>query len=310
MWQPTASVKFLQLRAQLLTDIRRFFAERKVLEVETPLLCQHTITASFIDSFHVDERFLQTSPEYAMKRLLAAGSGAIYQICKAFRQSDVSKKHNPEFTLLEWYRPGFNHHELMADLDELLQQVAHTKPAHKIAYQQLFEDHLNMNPHTATTEHLAEIARQQNILIAADAHFTATTWLELLFTHCIEPTLGFTAPTFIYDFPAAQAALAKIRHDRYPVAERFEVYIRGVELANGFHELTDANEQYRRFQQDNAQRKGLGKPEMTIDSYFIAALNAGLPNCAGVALGIDRLLMLLADTSKISDVIAFNWHNS
>ncbi|PIZ04319.1 MAG: elongation factor P lysine(34) lysyltransferase [Gammaproteobacteria bacterium CG_4_10_14_0_8_um_filter_38_16] len=299
----------LQKRADLYAKIRAFFAERNVLEVETPLLCQHTVTDPHIDSFAVPintekNYFLQTSPEYAMKRLLAAGSGPIYQITKSFRVGESGHQHNPEFTMLEWYRIGFNHHDLMDELDALLQYTLQTKPAKKINYRQLFLSHLNIDPFKTDITVLKKRIRDHHIMV--DTHeMNHDTALQILLSHLIEPKLGIQTPLFLYDFPPSQAALSKIRQDNPAVAERFELYIAGSEIANGFHELTDATEQQKRFEKNQLDRKHNQQAIPAIDHYFIDALKSGLPACAGVAIGIDRLLMKKTKTHAIQDVISF-----
>lgn len=302
-WQPTAPLPNLRLRADLLSRIRQFFAERNVLEVETPLLCQHAVTDLHIESFQSESRYLQTSPEYAMKRLLAANSGPIFQICKAFRKEESGSQHNPEFTMLEWYRPGFNHHDLMDEMDALLQTILETSSAERISYQALFLNTLNIDPHSTSLEHLQHCAKQHELTITPTINDTDTL-LQILLNHFIEPELGKKAPTFIYDFPASQAALSKINAGK---AERFEVYVEGSEIANGFHELTNTEEQLKRFESDQKQRKQLNRYVPKIDTQLIKALKHGLPQCAGVAVGLDRLLMVLAKTKNIDDVIAFPW---
>lgn len=295
----------LKQRAALLKKIRQFFDKRNILEVETPLLCTHTVTDVHVHSISTGNRFLQTSPEYAMKRLLAAGVGDIYQITKAFRDDEPSAKHNPEFTLLEWYRLGFDHHQLMDEVSLFLQQTLHTPAAIKQTYQQVFISHLNIDPHNTSTEALSQCAQEQGIHITGA--LTPTDWLSLLFTHSIEPTLAAKTPIMIYDFPVAQAALAKIMLGNPDTAARFEVYYQGLELANGFYELTDASEQLARFKADQEKRAALNLPYRAIDPYFIDALSHGLPSCAGVALGIDRLMMLSEQLSHITEAISFPW---
>lgn len=313
-WQPTTTPATMKLRAILYANIRQFFAARGVMEVETPALSQHTVTDLYIQSFkttyHDGERqqsyYLQTSPEYAMKRLLAAGSGPIYQIGKAFRNGEFGSKHNPEFTMLEWYRLGFNDHDLMQEVDDFLQHTLQTPPAHRVTYQQLFINYLNIDPYTCAIDALQKIAKTSG-LQADMTSLDHDALLQFLFGHLIEPQIGFDAPLMVYDFPLPQAALAKIRPGHPPVAERFEVYIRGIELANGFHELTDANEQGQRFQRDQQRRQQAGYSPVEIDHRFLAALQSGLPACAGVALGIDRLLMIKANARQIKDIINFPW---
>jgi lysyl-tRNA synthetase class 2 len=313
-WQPTATIAHLKKRAEIIAKIRQFFRERDVLEVDTPLMSHYTITDPHVvgipaiytalGSNEHQQMYLQTSPEYAMKRLLAAGSGAIYQICKAFRQGEVGRMHNPEFTMLEWYREGFDHHALMDEMDTLLQLTLQVAPAERISYADLFQQHLGINPHYADEKMLALCASQKNISLSGTLP-DRDAWLDLLWTHCIEPVVGSERPIFLYDFPASQAALAKVRHEETPVASRFEVYFKGIELANGFHELQDAAEQATRFKRDSAFRAQQGLPEKSIDPRFLDALQHGLPDCAGVALGIDRLILLVLGCNRVAEVVSF-----
>lgn len=306
-----ASIKTLQARANIIAHIRNFFNTRGLLEVETPLLSHSTVTDPHVIGIPAlcqfgqtqQTLYLQTSPEYAMKRLLVAGSGSIYQICKAFRQGDLGKFHNPEFTMLEWYRVDFDHHALMNEMDELLQGILKTPSAERITCKEAYERYVGIDPHQATTHELAQCAKE---LI----HFTSeltdrNAWLDLLFTHSIEPHIGRERPVFLYDFPVSQAALAKIRPEQPPVASRFEVYFKGVELANGFHELQDAREQRKRFENDLAFREVHQLPKVPVDEEFLAALEQGLPECAGVALGVDRLVMLALGSGGIAEVMSF-----
>lgn len=314
-WQPTASLNNLRERAELLRQIRDFFACRDVLEVDTPLLSHGTVTdvhlAAFSSEFdHSDTGrketlYLQTSPEYAMKRLLCAGYGSIYQICKAFRHEGAGRFHNPEFTMLEWYRTGYDHHQLMAEMDTLLQLTLSTGTAEKISYQDVFLRELNVDPLTATVDLLQQTALQCGLDMHAGMPEDADTLLQLLFSLYIEPRIGAAVPCFVYGFPASQAALAKVNEGDPRTADRFEVYFKGVELANGFNELANPAEQRQRFLNDNAQRRQSGLPELPVDEYFLSALEQGLPDCAGVALGIDRLLMLKTGAEHIQDIIAF-----
>jgi len=314
LWQPAASLNTLHLRADILSNIRAFFSARHIMEVDTPLMCRSSVTDPYIDSIptiyqaHPDgdtERFyLQTSPEYAMKRLLAACSGSIFQLCKAFRQAENGRLHNPEFTMLEWYRTGFNHLQLMNEVDELLRLILHTTSGYQITYQQLFQTFLGIDPLNVTLDALQACAGNNNINIDADIT-DHDTWLNLLLTHCIEPKLGMDRPTFIYDFPISQAALARINSDN-KTAARFEVYYQGMELANGFHELQNADEQRRRFEKNNTARIAAELAPMPLDELFLSALHAGLPNCSGVALGVDRLVMLALGKSTIHDVMSFD----
>lgn len=315
-WQPSAAIETLRIRASIIKSIRDFFAARGVLEVETPLMCHTSVTDPFIQSIpalwqaHADSHeikyYLQTSPEYAMKRLLAAGSGAIFQICKAFRQGEIGRYHNPEFTMMEWYRPGFNHHDLMDETDELLQLILNKPASTRKSYADIFMENLQLNPHTATLAELANCAKEKNISVAATIT-DCDTWLQLLMSEYIEPRIGQDKPCFIYDFPASQAALARIQTGNPPVASRFEIYYRGIELANGFHELQNANEQRIRFEKNQRERKKLNFNPMPIDEFLLSALEYGLPDCAGIALGIDRLIMLATDQNNIADVLSLDF---
>lgn len=318
-WSPSSSLSTLKRRAEILKEIRAFFAARQVMEVETPLLCRTSVTDPFIQSIPAlietqpeepEQRYyLQTSPEYAMKRLLAAGSGAIFQITKAFRQGETGRLHNPEFTMLEWYQPGFDHHDLMSEMNDLLQTVANMPAAEMCSYRDVFLDHLDLDPHSAPLEELKLCASKHNVQIAGEID-GRDTWLQLLMSEYIEKHIGQNRPCFIYDFPASQAALARIKPGNPAVAARFEVYFHGIELANGFHELQNAAEQRQRFEKNNQERTRQGLPEMEIDESFLSALEHGLPDCSGVALGIDRLIMLSAGKNSLSEVLAFDFSRS
>ncbi len=309
-WQPSASLEALRVRAETLAKLRSFFAERGVLEVETPTLAAAPVTDVHLASLALPLAgregrtvYLQTSPEFAMKRILAAGSGPIYQISKAFRDGEAGRRHNPEFTILEWYRPGWNHHRLMDEVDELLATVLGTPPGERFTYHEAFLRHAGVDPHRSPTADLR--ARAGELGVSDTSGLERDGLLDLVLTHLVEPRLGRGRPAFVHDFPASRAALARIRPGDPPVAERFEVFVDGLELANGFHELTDPIEQRQRFEADLAERRRRGLPEVPIDERLLAALAAGLPPCAGVALGIDRLAMLALGTTDISDVIAF-----
>ncbi|HUF77699.1 MAG TPA: EF-P lysine aminoacylase EpmA [Thermoanaerobaculia bacterium] len=321
-WRPTASVETLRLRARLLAAVRAFFAERGVLEVETPCLGAAAVTDPHLQSLATclaavgSQRtlYLQTSPEYAMKRLLAAGSGPIYQLARAFRDGETGRRHNPEFTLLEWYRPGFDHHRLMDEVEELLAatlggSAAPAGAAERITYAEAFRRHAAIDPFAEPAERLAETARRGAAGAVPDLGEDRDSWLDLLMGTAVTPALGRGRPTFVYDFPASQAALARLRESDPEggpaVAERFELFIEGMELANGFHELTDRAEQHRRFERDLARRRARGLPEPPVDDRLLAALGSGLPDCAGVALGFDRLVMLAAGAAAIDQVLAF-----
>ena len=319
-WQPGADWAILRLRAELLARIRTFFAARGVLEVETPILSAAAVTEPNLASFgtvysgpgprHGRMLYLHTSPEFPMKRLLAAGSGCIYQIARVFRDGEAGRRHNPEFTLLEWYRVGFDHHRLMDEVAELVTELLAGRlplaEPKRLSYRELFQRHLDLDPHRARATELATRAEARGVPIPPGMPMDRTDpWLDLLLTHCIEPRLEPGRLTFVYDYPASQAALARLRPGDPPVGERFELYLNGIELANGFHELGDVAEQRRRFEVENAARRALGLPLMPVDEHLLAALAAGLPDCAGVALGFDRLAMLAAGKESLAEVLAF-----
>lgn len=317
-WQPTASVKNLLTRAKLLAEIRRFFTDRGLLEVETPVLSEFGVTdvhlatfsTEFISPFGEQSKtlWLSTSPEYHMKRLLAAGSGPIFQIGKVFRNEEAGNRHNPEFTMLEWYRPHFDMYRLINEVDDLLQQILECPPVESMSYQFAFQQYVGLDPLSADLSELAEKAKKHQLIGAENEN--RDTLLQFLFSTVVEPQIGQEAPVVVYHFPASQAALAQISSEDLRVAERFEFYYKGLELANGFHELSDAREQLRRFQQDNLQREKMGLPVRAIDTRLLAALQAGIPNCSGVALGVDRLLMIAMGTESIKDVISFAIDNA
>ncbi|RLA00157.1 MAG: elongation factor P lysine(34) lysyltransferase [Gammaproteobacteria bacterium] len=310
-WQPAADQDVLIARANMLAGIRSFFQQRSVLEVDTPSLSQGTITDVYLEPLSsscqsIDEGkqslYLQTSPEFAMKRLLAAGSGCIYQICRAFRDDEMGRFHNPEFLMLEWYRIGFDHQKLMVEMDELLAAILNTEPSDTISYQELFLQRLKIDPLSCSDEDLQSLVFDKANGPKLEQR---DEMLHCLFSILIEPELGIKRPLMVFDFPASQSALAKLSNTDPRVASRFEVYYQGVELANGFHELQDAEEQRQRFIEDNQQRKLLGKQQRKLDERFLAALENGLPDCAGVALGLDRLLMLKLEKKAIAQVMTF-----
>ena len=315
-WQPGADLDALRQRAAVLASIRAFFEARGVLEVETPLLCTTGITDPSIEPLVVERgnslaapRYLQTSPEYAMKRLLAAGSGPIFQIARAFRDDESGRRHNPEFTLLEWYRPGLDHHALMEEVGQLVEGLLDRHGCKKYSYREVFTEFVGLDPFLATAAQLEAAARQATD--PGSLHGPREFWLDMLLTHVIEPALASLGLVFVHDYPAAQAALACIAEvDGIAVGQRFELYVDGVELANGYCELTDALEQRQRFEQDNRLRRETGRPERPLDENLLAALASGLPDCSGVALGIDRLLMLATGCDDIRRVQAFSWDRS
>ncbi len=314
-WTPSASLDTLRLKARLLAGIRAFFADRGVLEVETPALsgaatpdpALHSLVTRYTGPGAASGRalYLHTSPEYPMKRLLAAGSGDIYQLCKAFRDGESGRLHNPEFTLLEWYRLGFDHHALMNDVAALVTTVlGAVREVEKLSYSEVFTRHTGIEPHGATAAALVDCARDHGIATDALALTDIDAWRDLLLTHIVEPRLGRGRLTFVYDYPATQAALARVRPGEPPLASRFELYIEGAEIANGFHELNNADEQRRRLTRQRERRRERGLPEVPLDEAFLSAVDH-LPDCAGVALGVDRLIMLAAGAQAIHEVLAF-----
>jgi lysyl-tRNA synthetase class 2 len=317
-WRPSASIEMIRARAQMLGLIRQFFTQIGVLEVETPVCSRFAATDPAIESFNTRytgpeavrglDLYLHTSPEFPMKRLLAAGSGPIYQICKVFRDGELGGRHNPEFSLLEWYRPGLDYHQLMDEVASLVNTVRDQPLAvEKLTYAEAFEGELGVNPHAAGVDQLRLCAIEQGVSGAEQLVIEGRdAWLDLLLSHLIEPRLGQRGMTFLYDYPASQAALARVRSDRYPVAERFELYMNGIEIANGFQELTDAEQQGQRFTDDNRRRLASRQKEVPMDETLLQALASGIPMCSGVALGLDRLLMVLTDTFDIRQVVTFD----
>jgi lysyl-tRNA synthetase class 2 len=319
-WRPTASIDALQLRARLNAALRAFFAERGVLEVETPVLSRGGNTEPNIAPFRLEfsgrtdgaprTRWLRTSPEYAMKRLLAAGTGACYELGRVFRDGEAGGRHNPEFTMLEWYRVGWDHRRLGEETADLVRTalalVGRDARLEHVAYRDLYRDRLGVDPFLASDDALraalGDVAVDPQGLVRDD-------WLDLLMTHRLQPAFDPAVMLAVHDWPATQCALARLRHgqDGIAVAARFELYLGPVELANGYHELADADEQRARFERDLAVRGGRGAPQPPLDGAFLAALAHGLPDCAGVALGVDRLLMAMLGTDRIADVLAFDF---
>lgn len=304
---PTADFAALRLRADVLNNIRQYFADNRILEVDVPVLAEHSVTDVHLSALSVSVmgqvQYLQTSPEYYMKRLLAAGSGSIYTMIKAFRADEKGQRHRPEFSMLEWYRTDIDDRQLMQDVMSLAAQVGVVEPFKQISYRELFLSHTDINPHTAKTSELASYC---------DRHFGIDwpntprgTWLDVIFSRHVEPQLQL--PTLVYDFPACQCALARVmlNDQNESIARRFEWYWQGLELANGYWELSDANEQRQRFEQDNDTRAEQQLPSVKMDPHFLAAMEHGLPDCAGIALGIDRLMMCLFKTRDIAKVITF-----
>ncbi|APE30053.1 EF-P lysine aminoacylase GenX [Halomonas aestuarii] len=315
-WRPTAEIATLRARARLIAEVRAFFAERDVLEVETPVLGHGGSTEVHLASLSAEattpagrERlWLQTSPEFAMKRLLAAGSGPIFQLARSFRDGEVGRRHNLEFTMLEWYRPGLGLDELIDETAALVGRVLGREPGplRRRRYRDLFREVLGIDPFTIPLEPLRRLAGETGGLEMGDSDRDGC--LDLLMSFAIEPGLGRDGLDVVVDYPASQAALA--RHHRDPedgewVASRFELYREGLELANGYDELTDAAEQAARFAQDNAARRALGLAAVAVDERLLAALEAGLPAGSGVALGLDRLIQLALGKERVAEVMAF-----
>lgn len=309
-------IKLLEVKARLYADIRAYFNKTGVMEVHTPVLSFSGNTDPQIESFttmysgaaeqKLKTMYLHTSPEFFMKRLLSQGSGSIYQLASVFRQAEVGRFHNPEFEMLEWYRVDFNYQELMDDVVSLIYSLSQREiSVNKISYEQAFKSIL-VNPHNCSIEKLNQVANNHGISLQTSEDLDKDQWLALLMTHVIEPSFDKEKLTFIYDFPASQASLAKIRQDKFPIAERFELYWGGVELANGFTELLDEDEQRNRFIHDNELRVQVGLNEVSIDDLFLDALVKGLPACSGVAIGLDRLLMVLAQLDSLKEAMAFD----
>ena len=327
-WQASASFELIKLRADTLRTIRSFFDKNGVLEVDTPVLSSASIPDPFIESFQTryipltqtmqtEDYYLHTSPEFPMKRLLASGSGSIYQISKVFRQGESGRKHNPEFTLLEWYRDGWDHHQLMHEVCQLLTLILapniELADPQFLSYEDAFQTVLGINPHTVNKTDLLACTEKAGLANVLDDNEHRDRFLELLFSHTIEPSLGrnrgktsnLPCICLLYHYPASQASLAKTAlQNGQLIAERFEVFIDGMELGNGFHELNDAKEQKARFEADNQARKQMGHNEIPMDDNFLEAVGH-LPECAGVAIGIERLLMIMSQSQHINDVIAF-----
>jgi lysyl-tRNA synthetase class 2 len=319
-WQPAASLATLQTRAAMLTSARKYFADRSVLEVETPILVNQTVTDPHIESIGLDIQesrlWLRTSPEYHMKRLLAAYPQDIYQIAKVFRDGESGTRHQPEFTMIEWYRLGFDLTEIIADTCELIRNLSqHGKlpvsDYKTISYTEAFQAACHLNPLSATLEdiratamdHLADILDERLIKNIGDDR---ACWLDLLASHIVTPSFENDFLYVVTDYPAEQAMLARLNPQNPLLAERFEVFLNGVELANGYCELQDATEQTERFQRDNKQRLQSGLAKVTMDEHLIAALKSGLPACSGVAVGLDRLIMITDGHDSVASTLGFS----
>jgi len=313
-WAPAARIATLELRAAMLRAAREYFAATRALEVDTPTLGAAAVTDIHLASIQArangQRRFLHTSPEYAMKRLLAAGCGDIWQICKVYRDGESGRWHNPEFTLIEWYRLGLDHHALMSDVERLIAAMlppsrasSHSgERAERLSYHDAMQLHAGIDPFQDATPMFIAKLDSAGIDVPQDLHQDRDACLDLIMSTLVGPRLGHERLCFIYDYPASQAALARLRG---PVASRFEAYLDGIELANGFHELTAPAEQRARFLSDARERERRGLPPMPMDERFLAALEQGLPECSGVALGFDRLVMCASGARHIDEVLAF-----
>lgn len=312
-WRPTATQETLRRRATLYRTIRDFFFARGVLEVETPILSNFANPDPHIESFStmptIDSPtafFLHTSPEFPMKRLLAAGSGPIYQLGKVFRRGESGGRHNPEFTMLEWYRPGFSYDDLINEVEQLIATVGITGVSEKLTYAEAFHRYAGIDVHGADKRQLQDAAARHGVAVNDTlAELDIQAWRDLLLSAVIEPRLGETAPTFLTDFPLTAASLAKIKAGNPPVAARFELFVRGLELANGYEELVDVAEQQRRWHEDLATRARRGGDLNPLDTRLLAAMSSGISPSSGVALGVDRLLMCLLPSANIESCVTF-----
>jgi lysyl-tRNA synthetase class 2 len=315
-WQPSASVEVLHTRADMLGRIRAYFAAQEVREVETPVLSSAAVSDPAIESIEATTArgvrlYLQTSPEYAMKRLLAAGFGDCYQVCPVFRDGESGRLHNPEFTMIEWYRLDYGVGEMEHDVDRVLRvacaELRSFPPARSVSYRTAMLEGCGIDSLTATIAEIRAVLATRGVEPVRAEGWERDEWLDLLMGAVVGPGLGHGAPVFVNDYPPAQAALARLRGlpDGSQVAERFELYVDGLELANGFRELGDAPEQRRRFEQDQATRHRRGQPQRPIDERLLAGLASGLPDCSGVALGFDRLVMAAHRLPALEAAMAF-----
>ena len=309
-WRPTASIEVLRIRAAWLTKIRGFFAARDVLEIDTPVLSNASVTDPNIESLLTavnGKRFyLQTSPELYMKRLLAAGSGPIFQVAHVFRDGEQGRLHNPEFTLVEWYRPAFDQYQLMREVtalvSELISREIPEDEVQYLTYTELFEQYTGLDPMHENWSALNEFCVSRQLVCPVDDHWADA--MDWLLVTVIQPAMR--GLVFVNDFPAAMASLARLDHSNPSVAKRFELFVDGIEMANGFEELTDADEQQQRFTRENQQRLATGKPMIAIDEAFLGALGVGMPETSGVALGLDRLLMWSLQLDRVSRAMSFS----
>lgn len=316
-WRPSATKETLVARAKLIQQIRAFFDARSVLEVSTPVLSKTTTTDIYIDSFQTDDYFLQTSPEFYLKRLLAADLGSIYQLGPVFRRGEEGRKHQPEFTMLEWYRLDFLLEDLIQEVSDLLVEILKCEPIKSVNYQTAFERLLNCQPHFSTVEELSALAIKNKVVSAQEAvslNLDKDAWLDLLMVSLIEPNLTTlcSGPIAITEYPASQSSYAQTekrldnKGNEFFIAKRFEVYFHGLELCNGYFEVLDPVVQREKFIQDNLKRQSLDFKPIPIDEHLLSAQEAGMPLCSGVALGVDRLIMLALNKPTIQEVVAFD----
>ena len=310
LWRSAIDVAALEYRNSIFKTLRNFFSDRGVLEVDVPLLGKSTVTDPNIDTIvtcsELQPAFLQTSPEIFMKRLLASGTGDIFTLTRAFRSAEEGVLHNPEFTLLEWYRIAWDEHRLMEEVAELISSLMPSVATSKISYAQIFRDTLGLDPHDTALENLQNMVNHNGL--EEWSGDTRSNCLNVLFERLVQPSLP-DGLFFVYEYPACQAALANLHmnKDGQTVSRRFEVFLNRIELANGYFELTDLDEHRKRFEKDREERINIGKPIMENDKYFLDALESGLPSCSGVALGVDRLLMQLLGVTKIDHSMPFSW---
>ena len=317
-WQPTCRLEYLRLRAQILQQIRGFFSARNVLEVETPILGHACGTDPQLDFFSStydlgykkEQLFLQTSPEFAMKRLLCAGSGSIFQIAKAFRNGESGRFHNPEFTMLEWYQVGYNLVDLMTEVDELLNflsaEYLTLQATQQFSYQEIFLRLTGLDPLGFSYDEYSAFASSKNqpeaLTLCGKDH---NLWLDFIFSHHVQPSLGQSGFCLVYGYPATQSSLACVNIKNPKIVDRIEVFFKGIELGNGYYELQDAQEQSQRFDTEIQCRQETNRPVVVKDELLISALQQGLPECSGIAIGLDRLLMILTQSASIEEVLSF-----
>ncbi len=317
-WESCCELEYIHKRAQMLADIRAYFANQDVLEVETPILGQGIGTDINLEFFSTSYSFppggqtlfMQTSPEFSMKRLLASGSGSIFQICKAFRNGETGRLHNPEFTLLEWYRVNYNLPELMTDIDNLLQGLfspaLSLQETQRSSYQEVFFQYTGLDAlHFSQQQYIA--SARANKLFEAETlcGFDHALWLDFLFSHLVQPKLGKQALTMIFDYPACLPSLARLNPKDTRISERVEIFLEGVELGNGYHELIDYQEQLARFSAEAKERERRGLPKVAMDMRFLEALKHDMPDCSGIAIGLDRLLMLITGNHSLKNILSF-----